>query len=329
MTHTLWHVGIDLAKAKADVAAWDGQRTRHHTFSQTAVGHAALVAWLEQLPGPVSRVCLEATGTYGDALALAVHDAGYAVSLLNPAVLPAFRQSTLTRTKTDRTDAALLARYGAVHEPELWTPPPAEVRELQALTRRWESVQQVRHQELNRRESGPRSAEVLHSIDLLVAALEAELARLEQLIGEHIERHPGLKAQADLLQTIGGIGEKTARALLAECGDLRRFASAREAAAYAGLTPRAHDSGTSVHAQPRLSKTGSARVRKLLYFPAIVAKQHNPIVRAFCEQLLARGKHPMTVIAAAMRKLLHLAYGVLKSGRPFDPHHHPQRPLQA
>lgn len=328
MTEPTWHIGIDIAKAKLDVAAWDGHHYRRHTFAQTPEGHAALLAWLARLGGPVARVCLEATGTYGDAVAQAVHEAGCPVSLLNPAVLKAFRQSTLTRTKNDRTDAALLARYGAVHQPAPWTPPAPEFRELQALVRRWESVQQMRQQERNRRESARRSPEVQHSLDIVLQALDTELARLEQLIRDHIERYPDLKAQHDLLQTIDGIGAKTATGLLAECGDLRRYDSARAAAAYGGLTPKEHASGSSVHGQPRLSKTGSARLRKLLYFPAIVAKQHNPIVRAFCDQLLARGKHTMTVIGAAMRKLLHLAYGVIKSGKPFDPNYHPPRPVR-
>lgn len=329
MSNQTWHVGMDIAKAKVDVAAWDGRRSRHHTFAQTPAGFQALVAWLADLAGPVARVCLEATGIYGDEVAQAVHEAGYRVSVLNPAVLKAFRQSTLTRTKNDRTDATLLARYGAVHQPATWTPPAPEFRELQALVRRWDSVQQLRQQELNRQESARRSSEVQHSIETILAVLDAEMGRLEQLIHAHIERHPDLKAQHDLLQTIDGIGPKTATALLAECGDLRRFASAREAAAYAGLTPKEHISGSSVHGRPRLSKTGSARLRKLLYFPAIVAKQHNPIVRAFCDQLLARGKHLMTVIGAAMRKLLHLAYRVLKSGQPFNPAYRSQRPSHA
>lgn len=321
MSDLEWHVGIDIAKAKVDGAAWDGHRYGRHTFAQTPDGHTALIAWWHGLGGTLARVCLEATGTYGDDLAQAVHEAGYPVSLLNPAVLKAFRHSTFTRIKNDRTDAALLARYGAVHQPATWTPPAPEFRELQALTRRWESLGQLRQQELNRQESSQRSVEVQTSITTIVAALEVEIARVEQLIRDHLHRQPGLKAQHDLLQTIDGIGEKTATGLLAECGDLRRFASAREAAAYAGLTPKEHASGTSVHGKPRLSKTGSARLRKLLYFPAIVAKSHNPIVCAFCEQLLARGKHTMTVIGAAMRKLLHLAYGVIKSGQPFDPHY--------
>jgi transposase len=149
---------IDIAKATAEVAAWDGHPYRRHTFAQTSAGHVALLAWLRRLGEPVARVCLEATGTYGDDLAQAVHEAGYRVSLLNPAVLKAFRHGTLTRTKNDRTDAARLARYGAVHQPEPWTPPAPAFRELQALVRRWESVQQMRQQELNRRESARAAA---------------------------------------------------------------------------------------------------------------------------------------------------------------------------
>lgn len=327
MTTLEWYIGIDIAKVKADVAVWNGQHTQHRSFVQDPAGHAALVHWVQTLGGTVKHICLEATNTYGDALALVLHDAEYPVSVLNPAVLKAFRQSTLIRTKNDRTDASLLARYGEVHHPELWVPPTPESRELQALARRLESLQHLRQQELNRQESNARSVEVQKSITTVVDALDQEIARLEQLIRDHIDRHPSLKEQHDLLQTINGVGEKTATGILAECGDLRRFASAREAAAFAGLTPREHLSGSSVRGKPRLSKTGSARLRKLLYFPAIVAKNHNPIVRAFCEQLLARGKHTMTVIGAAMHKLLHLAYGVVKAGKPFDPNYR-QKHLQ-
>ena len=124
-----------------------------------------------------------------------------------------------------------------------------------------------------------------------------------------------------MLKTIPGIGDKTATTILAECGDLRTYPSARELAAYAGLTPKEFRSGSSVKGKPRLSKIGSSRLRQALYFPAISAKRYNPIIQAFCDRLLQRGKHNMTVIGAAMRKLLHLAYGVVKSGKPFDANH--------
>jgi transposase len=107
--------------------------------------------------------------------------------------------------------------------------------------------------------------------------------------------------------------------VLAEIDEVRAAVDARQLAAYAGLTPRERTSGSSVHRPPRLAKTGNSRLRRALYLPAIVAMRHNPAVRALAERLRARGKRPMVIVGAAMRKLLHLIYGVLKSGKPFDP----------
>jgi transposase len=315
-------LGIDLAKKKFDAVLFHQGHSIYKVFPNTPSGIAACLDWLKAQGHAQVHVGLEATGTFGDQVARQFHAAGHRVSLLNPAVLKAFRQSTLTRTKNDRTDAHLLARYVALHRPKPWTPPTPEVQELQALARRLESLQQMRQQEANRLSSSlDRSPTVAASVQTILTALDAEIQRVKQLLAEHIQQHPGLKTQHDLLCTIPGIGDKTATSLLAECGDLRAYADARALAAFAGLTPQQHQSGTSVHGKPRLCKIGSDRLRKTMYFPAIVAKRFNPIIQAFCSQLLARGKHPMTVIGAAMRKLLHLAYGVVKSGKPFDPHY--------
>lgn len=320
-------LGIDLAKTKFDVALFEHEQFRHHVFPNTPAGITALLAWLPAHGGAQVHGCLEATGTYGDAVAQQLHDAGHVVSIVNPAVLKAFRQSTLTRTKNDRTDAQLLARYAALHHPKAWVPPSPELRELQALARRLESLLQLRQQESNRLASAERSSLVAESIQIMLTALDQEIARVEQLLKDHLQQHPDLKSQHALLRSIPGIGDKTATTLLAECGDLAGFTNARALAAFAGLTPKQHQSGTSVHAKPRLSKIGSDRLRKALYFPALTARRYNPVVKAFCDQLAARGKHTMVVLGAAMRKLLHLAYGVLKSGKPFDPNHAKVRPV--
>ncbi len=320
-------LGIDLAKNKFDVALLHGEQIRHHSFPNTPAGITALLAWLPAQGCPQVHACLEATGTYGDAVARQLHTAGHVVSIVNPAVLKAFRQSTLTRTKNDRTDAHLLARYAALHHPKPWEPPSPELRELQALARRLESLLQLRQQESNRLASAERSCLVAESIQIMLTALDQEIARVEQLLRDHIQQHPDLKSQHDLLRSIPGIGDKTATTLLAECGDLAGFTDARALAAFAGLTPKQHQSGTSVHAKPRLSKIGSDRLRKALYFPAINACRFNPLVKAFADRLLARGKPKMAVIGAAMRKLLHLAYGVLKSRQPFDPNHGKLAPI--
>ncbi len=240
-------LGIDLAKNKFDVALLRDEHISHHSFPNTPAGIAALLAWLQAQGVAQVHACLEATGTYGDEVARRLHAAGHIVSVVNPAVLKAFRQSTLTRTKNDRTDAYLLARYAALHHPKAWAPPSPELQELQALARRLESLHQLRQQESNRLASAQRSSLVAESIQVMLAALDQEIARVEQLLRDHIQQHPDLKAQHDLLRSIPGIGDKTATTLLAECGDVAGFTDARALAAYAGLTPKQHQSGTSVH----------------------------------------------------------------------------------
>jgi transposase len=126
-----------------------------------------------------------------------------------------------------------------------------------------------------------------------------------------------LKAQSELLETIPGIGRRTAHLLLGEI-EFERFDSARSLAAQAGVTPRKRQSGTSLK-QTSLSKLGNARIRRALYFPAITAKQHNEIIKEFANRLKKKnGKTPMQIVCAAMRKLLHIAFGVLKHKRAFD-----------
>ena len=152
-----------------------------------------------------------------------------------------------------------------------------------------------------------------------LAYLDEEADRTERLIRAHIDRHPGLRAERDLLLSIPCVGDTAAAKLLGEILDMKLHEGARQLAAFARLVPWLHESGSSVRRKARLSKAGAPRLRKALYFPAVVTMRYNPLVRAPSERPKERGKCPMQVIGAAMRKLLHLAYGVLKSGRPFDP----------
>ncbi len=132
-------------------------------------------------------------------------------------------------------------------------------------------------------------------------------------------RRPGTRPRRNCADTTPGIGEATAAALLAEVPDIKQYKSAREAAAFAGLVPRERQSGSSVRGRVRLSKIGNSRLRKALYFPAVTALRCSPFFQAWAEGLRQRGKSKMAVIGAVMRKLIHLAYGVLKTGKPFDP----------
>jgi len=312
-------LGIDVAKSKFDVVLMraDGKR-RWRTFANTPEGFAALRRWLGNQQALPVHACLEASGTYGSALATFLHETGQQVSVVNPACIKAFAESELKRTKTDKVDAGLIARFCRAMQPARWQPPAPELAQLQGLRRRLESLQEMATQERNRLGVPGLSSPVKESLERTLGMLEAEMKRLRSQVDDHIESHPTLKQQRELLTTISGIGRTTANSLLAELagGDFRK---AREVAAYAGLVPQERQSGSSLRGKARLSKKGNRRLRRLLYWPAIVAIRHNPVLAAFARRLREAGKPKMVVIAAVMRKLLHLVFGVLKHQRPFDP----------
>ncbi len=236
-------LGIDIAKAKFVVALLtaDG-KVRHKSCANTPAGFADLATWLPRQRVATVHACLEATGTYGDALATWLHDAGYVVSVVNPAIIHAYARTHLARSKTDRIDAELIARFTATQHPPAWTPPAPEIRALQALVRRLDALHGMRTQEVNRLAAGVTVTEVRASIDAVVASLDAQIAHVQQLIRDHLDRHPGLRAQRELLTSIPGIGEATAAVLIAELFD-KSYTSARQAAAFAGLVPRIVQSG--------------------------------------------------------------------------------------
>jgi transposase len=192
---------------------------------------------------------------------------------------------------------------------------------LRALVRHLDTVQQQRQAEQNRLEAGGHPAAITQALQAHLTFLTDQIGAVEQQIEAPFDQHADLKRQRELLDSIKGIAVRTATRLLAELGDVQRFANARAVVAYVGLNPREYRSGSSVQRRTRLSKSGNAAIRAALYFPAIVAKQHNPLIQALCARLSARGLCPKAVIGAAMRKLLQIAYGVLKSGQPFDPNY--------
>ena len=318
----VFHLGIDISKSKFDVALLrsDG-KLRHKVFPNSAEGYQQLSDWLLKQKAPSIHACMEATGTYGEALAGYLHQAGHLISVVNPAVIKAFASTELSRTKTDKRDASLIARYCQKHRPAAWTPPPPEISELQALVRRLEALLEMLQQERNRLSAGIQSATVKASVEQHIAYLDEQVTHTQSLIKGHIDQNPTLRQRRELLTSIPGIGETTAAKLLAEIVDINHYQSARQVAAFAGLVPKHKESGSSVRGKPRLCKVGAARLRKAMYLPAIVATRHNPIIKAMSERLREAGKCPMVVIGAAMRKLIHIAFGVLKSGKPFDPHY--------
>jgi transposase len=312
-------LGIDVSKDSLDVVLVRGERSEHKVFSNSGVGHKHLHNWLlAQQTGPV-HACLEATGQYGEAVTEHLYHGGHQVSVVNPARIKRYGESKLHRNKTDKADAALIAEFCQKEKPPLWTPLPACVKHLRALVRRLEDLQSAYQQERNRLGSGERNAWVLDDLQAHLDYLGERIGVLRQTIQQYIEQNPDLNSQQKLLISIPGIGKLTAARLLAEIGDISAFEGAPQLAAYAGLNPRGNRSGSSVFKKTRISKQGRAFLRKLLYMPAIVARKYNPVVRQFCERLSERRLPEMAIVAAAMRKLLHIVFGVLKHQLPFDP----------
>ena len=324
-------LGIDIGKStfhaaliRAEQSEQDERKLKVRAFRNSPAGFAELLARLHDLNSTRVHACIEATGTYGEPLALFLHEAGHRVSLVNPAAVHHFALCQLSRTKTDPVDARTIARFCQLQQPPTWTPSPAEVRELQALVRRLDTLLSMRTEESNRQEaleSVASAAAVRASLAEHIAFLDQQIEQTKQQIQEHISSHAALQEKRNLLTSIPGIAEATAARILAELPDVAQFTSSRQVAAFAGLVPKIRQSGTSVRGRASLSKAGSQRLRKALYFPAVVAMTRNPLIRPLRERLLAQGKSRMLIIGAAMRKLLILAYGVLKSGKPFDPEH--------
>jgi transposase len=313
-------LGIDISKLKFNVCLISStQKPRHKVFTNNQLGFELLSNWLEKQNAEDTHVCLEATGTYGEALALFLLENGYKVSIVNPAAVRAFAGAGLSRTKTDKVDADLIARFCLSQEPELWKPPAPEIRELQALVRRLESLIEMRVSEENRLSAGVSVEQVRQSLEEHIKYLVDEIKRTEEQIKKHINNHPDLKRQSDLLDSIPGVGTTTAALFLAEIVDIKQYKSARQVAAFAGLVPRERRSGTSVRGKVRLSKIGNPRLRKALYFPAMTALRCSDFFKAWSAGMRERSKCKMSIIGAAMRKLIHLAYGVLKTQQPFDP----------
>ncbi|XZN89463.1 MAG: IS110 family transposase [Microcoleus sp.] len=234
MTSTV--LGIDISKRDFYVSLLkEGPATKPKKFTNNIQGFESLHNWLQQQNVVELHACMEATSIYGEALAEFLYGEGFQVSIVNPARIKGFAKSELLRTKTDSVDAALIARFCAAMKPSLWTPTAPEVKELQALLRRLESVTEMMTSEQNRLETATPTVAALTQSHLDYLKQQQQL--IKKLISDHFDQHPHLKQQRDLLTSIPGIGEQTASVLLAEIRDVSDYNNARQLAAYAGLTP--------------------------------------------------------------------------------------------
>ena len=323
----MFSLGVDVAKAKLDCLLLDGStgKQRDKTVPNTPAGVRTLLKWLQDRAIVLSELALvmEPTGVYHELAAQALHEAGVQVHLVNPARARSFALGRGQRGKTDAADCRSLAHMGLQQALPRWTPPSPSARMLKALLARRAALAEDLQREKNRLEKAQATlvpAAVSQSIAQGIAFVEQQIKTLGQQIQDHIDDDDDLRHKRELLLSIDGVGPRVADEITSILGCMR-FDSAEQLACYLGLTPQRWESGTSVKGRARISKAGPARFRALLYMPAVVAKKHNRHVRELYDRLLARGKPKMLAITAAMRKLVHLCFGVVHSNQPYDRTH--------
>ncbi len=314
-------LGIDVAKQTVEVVLLLDGKVKNKSFKNATEGFEALSLWLKKLGISQVQACLEATGNYGEELAIYLHEAGHFVSIVNPARIKGFAQSELIRTKTDKIDAHIIARFCLAMKPEVWIPPSPQVRVLRALVRRADSLIDMLTQEKNR--LGTAHESVIPLIQDHMGYLNKEIKKVRDQIADLIDQNPNLKQKKELLGSIPGIGKTTIAVILSELDKLEKFNHVRELVAFIGLAPKETLSGSSIKGKPRLCKVGHARFRKALYMPALVSIQCNPVMIAFYNRLKEKGKNGKVIVCAIMRKLVHIIFGILKSGKKFDPNYKP------
>lgn len=324
----MYQLGIDVSKKTLDLCLLrEGVKgkvkTRKLKNGFNVVG--TVISWLRKQhcePADV-LIIMEATGVYHESLAYGLHSAVVRVSLANPHRAREFARGMGILTKNDGVDAYMLACYGALKDLEPWEPPPENVRYLSALLRRHDALVTDSTREKNRLEkcrATDTPAVVTESIENVLHNLSVELEHLDGLILSHLEQHPELKKDFDLLISIKSVGLQLGLNMLVILRS-HRFDTAEQAAAFLGVVPIEKSSGTSVRGRARLSKIGPPEIRAKLYLASLCGLRFNPVMKTIYERLCQRGKAKMCAIGALMRKLVHWCYGVLKTQKPFDAEH--------
>lgn len=314
-------VGIDISAREARLHIKNRQgKIRPATVRNDPRGHQRVLRILTRYEGSL-RVCLEATGVYGLDLAVALaRHPRIRLCVLNPRTAKRFAAALGKRSKTDPIDAEVLCEYAERMEFKAWQPPSKAAMQLRALGRRMHQLSDMVIQEKNRLHAAESTEELAFLRDLIgrsVELLEAEIDQIRQLAVDLVTANADLRRDFDHLCSIRGIAETSAVKILGEISVLPADMTHRQWVAHAGLDPRHHESGTSVHDKPRISKKGNKYLRTALYMPAHTAARYEPDIKRFYDRLLDRGKAKMQAKVAVMRKLLHAIHGMLKHDEDF------------
>jgi transposase len=303
-------VGIDVSKDRLDIAV----RPSNESFSvgRNAAGLEQLIARLRQLSPRV--VALEATGGFETVVAAALSAAGLPVAIVNPAQIRAFARAIGQRAKTDPIDARVIAHFAEATNLEPRPLPDEQTRLLADLVGRRRQIIEMMGAERQREQrlSAPR---LKKSIARLVKALEKELASLDTDIGDAVRGSPAWRAKEELLASVPGVGPVISHTLIADLPELGQIGG-KQITALVGLAPFTRQSGK--WRGKSFIGGGRTDVRAVLFMGALVAKQHNPVLKAFFDRLIAAGKPKMVALIAVARKLLTILNAILRDNRPWQ-----------
>lgn len=307
-------LGIDIGKATFSACLLKGTQTHSCDFANMRTGFGQLKRWLGALDVGDVRACMESTNRYWEPLAIFLHQRGHRVSVVNAYRTSAYWKSEHLRAKTDRIDAAVIARFCQSQNPRVWVPPSALERELRACARELDFLKAERRRFRTRMEHGNG-----YALRRIVSTLSNEIRRLERHLLKTLRADAQLAHAFRNVQTIPGIGKVTAYTMLTEIGSKVQHLDRDELVSYAGLAPRIFESGTSIRKSKGTNKAGNSRVKRAFYLPALAAARTSPQWKALYHRLVGRGKPRKVALGAIMRKLFVAACGVLRSGKPYDP----------
>lgn len=319
MTYSL---GIDVSKETLDIGLlFPDQRSLTGRFTNDLPGLKKLERWAKRKGATDFSVCLEATGRYSDQSAEYFFGQGYRTHVVNPARTKAYRNSLQIRDKTDKIDGQVIAQFGASQTLALWKPSTNHQREIKEISRHLDALKKDRARVKNRLKAGIRSELIVHTLMQQLEFFNSQIKELEKQLTKLTETDSSTAQDFKVLCSIIGFGALTAASVIAETEGFKHFEHADQVVAHAGLSPTKYQSGTSVSRKTHISKAGNKRLRTLLYMPALSAIQHNPAIREMAERLEAKGKPKKVIICAAMRKLLVIAFTLVKKGELFDPNY--------
>jgi transposase len=303
------YVGIDVSKAFFDVAIEAQGKYHYYKFDNNETGFKGLRKLLEVQK---AWIAMEASGPYYLQLASYLYENKLSVSVINPLVIRRFCQMRLSRTKTDRKDAMMIAAYLKTEQPSLWQPEKEYVHQIKHMQAAMDLLNKHNTGITNQLEAlqcgGIVCKEAVRAMKKTKRCIENELARLEDKMQQLITTHHG--AMYTQLQSIPGLGKKTSLLLIAISGAFTKFNSSRQLSAYIGLCPRIFESGSSVKGKARITKMGMSRIRAMLYVCAWSAKRCNKACRELYERLLAKGKAKKQALIAVANKLLKQAFSI-------------------